>query len=110
VKASDETLAGYQAVHGRAAAFEGSDGRPYSAGVYSDDDPAPDGRYGAALLFIRWSQDQQPDGHLETDYLAFDKDPLEAEAAVGRLTLAEVKAHLDRLIERSSTGRGGVAS
>ena len=100
MKASDETLAGYQAVHGRAPAFEGSDGHAYSAGVFSDDDPAPDGRYGASLLFIRWSSDQQPEGHLETDYLAFSADALEAEAEVGRLTLSEVKAHLDRLIAR----------
>lgn len=98
MKAGDETLAGYQAVHGRAPAFEGSDGRAYSAGVFSDDDPAPDGSYGASLLFIRWSADQQPEAHLETDYIAHAAEPLEAEAAVGGLTLAEVKAHLDRLI------------
>lgn len=98
MKASDETLAGYQAVHGRAPAFEGSDGKAYSVGVFSDDELAADGRYGASLLFIRWSTDQQPDGHLETDYLAFAADPLEAEAQVAALTLAEVKHHLDRLI------------
>lgn len=102
MKASDETLAGYQAVHGRAPAFEGSDGRAYSVGVFSDDDPAPDGRYGASLLFIRWSADQQPDGHLETDHLAFATDPLRAEAEVADLTLAEVKRHLDRLITRQA--------
>ena len=44
--AEDDTLAGYHAVHGRAPAFEGVDGRAYSVGVFSDDDPAPDGRYG----------------------------------------------------------------
>ncbi len=98
--ADEETLAGYQAVHGRAPAFEGSDGRPYSVGVFSDDDPAPDGSFGAALLFIRWSKDNQPDGHLETDYLARATDAGEAEAALGRLTLAEVKVHLERLITR----------
>ena len=98
MKASDETLSGYQAVHGRAPAFEGTDGRAYSVGVFSDDDPGADGRFGASLLFIRWSPDQQPDGHLETEYLAFAKDPLEAEAQVAGLTLREIKAHLDRLI------------
>jgi len=98
VISGDGTLAGYQAVHGRAPAFEGSDGRAYSVGVFSDDDPGPDGRFGAALLFIRWSDTQQPDGHLESDYLAFSTEPVVAEAEVGRLTLAEVKAALDRLI------------
>lgn len=96
--ADDDTLSGYQAVHGRAPAFEGSDGRAYSVGVFSDDDPAPDGRYGAALLFLRWSDTQQPEGHLESEYLAFSADPNEAEASVGRMSLLEVKAVLDRLI------------
>jgi len=97
---NDDTLAGYQAVHGRAPAFEGPDGRAYSVGVFSDDDPAPDGRYGAALLFLRWSDTQQPEGHLESDYLAFAADPADAEAEVGRMTLTDVKATLDRLVTR----------
>ena len=98
MKASDEKLSCYPGTHGRAPAFEGTDGRAYSVGVFSDDDPGADGRFGASLLFIRWSQDQQPDGHLETAYLAFAMDPLEAEAQVAGLTLSEIKAHLDRLI------------
>ncbi len=106
MKAADDTIAGYAAVHGRPPGFEGSDGRPYSVGVFSDDDPGPDGRYGAALIFIRWAPDNAPDGHLESDYLAFDATPAEAEAAVGRLSLAEVKTILDRLIaEKSGTAR-----
>ena len=96
--AEDDTLAGYHAVHGRAPAFEGVDGRAYSVGVFSDDDPAPDGRYGAALLFIRWSADNAPDGHLESDYLARAVDPAAAEAEVGQLRLSDVKAILDQLI------------
>jgi hypothetical protein len=98
VIADDSTLAGYLAVHGRPPAFEGTDGRPYSVSVFSDDDAGPDGRYGAALLFIRWSADNEPEGHLETDYLVFATDPLAAEAELGRLTLQEVKAALDALI------------
>ena len=96
--AEDDTLAGYVTVHGRPPSFEGSDGRPYSVGVFSDDDPDVDGRYGAALLFIRWSADQQPDGHLETPYLARSPDPQAAEAALGKLTLAAIKQKLDALI------------
>ena len=101
--AEEDTLAGYHAVHGRAPAFEGSDGRPYSVGVFSDDDPDPEGRYGASLLFIRWSPDNAPDGHLESDYLARAVDPAAAEAAVGQLKLLEVKTILDHLI---ATSRG----
>ncbi len=100
---ADDTIAGYVAVHGRPPGFQGSDGRPYSVGVFSDDDPAPDGRYGAALIFIRWAPDNAPDGHLESEYLAFDATSTAAEAAVGRLTLSEVKGILDRLI----ASRGG---
>ncbi len=96
--ADDGTLGGYRAVHARPPAFEGCDGRPYSAGVFSDDDPAADGTYGAALLFIRWSATQEPDGHLESGYLSRAADPAAAEADVERLTLAEVKKHLDELI------------
>ena len=97
--ASDETtLRGYEEAHGRPPAFEGSDGRAYSAGIFSEDDPGPDGRFGAALIFIRWSSAQEPEGHLETELLSFDTDPQRAEAAVGRLSLHDVKRHLDRMI------------
>ena len=104
--AGDDTLAGYVAVHGRPPAFEGTDGRSYSVGVFSDDDPHPDGRYGAALLFLRWSEAAEPDGHLESDYLAYDRDAAVAEAAVARLSLLEVKRTLDALIaRRAAEGR-----
>ena len=92
------TLSGYVAVHGRPPAFEGVDGRAYSVGVFSDDDPGPDGRFGASLIFIRWSASQEPDGHLETEYLARADDAAVAEAEVGRMALEEVKAALDGLI------------
>lgn len=98
--AADDTLAGYVAVHGRAPAFEGVDGRAYSVGVFSDDDPAADGSYGASLLFVRWSPSQEPEGHLESAYLARAGDPATAEAAVGRMALEDVKATLDDLINR----------
>jgi hypothetical protein len=97
---SDETLGGYQVTHGRPPAFEGSDGRAYSAGIFSDDDAGADGTYGASLLFLRWSDRQEPDGHLESDYLARAADAAAAEQQVGKMTLAEVKAMLDQLIAR----------
>jgi hypothetical protein len=102
--ADDETLAGYQRVHGRPPAFEGSDGRAYSVGLFSDDDAGADGQFGASLLFIRWSEAQEPDGHLESDYLALAADAATAEAAVGALTLAEVKSALEQLIARREAG------
>ena len=95
---ADETLGGYQAVHGRPPAFEGSDGRSYSAGIFSEDTPGRDGRYGAAVIFVRWSPANEPDGHLETGFLAYDADPARAEEAVGRMVLLDAKRHLDGLI------------
>jgi len=98
VSVDEGSLGGYVTVHGRPPGFTGSDGRPYSVGVFSDDDPGPDGRYGAALLFIRWSAANAPDGHLESDYLAFSDSADAAEAEVGRLSLHDVKRILDALI------------
>jgi hypothetical protein len=101
----EETLGGYQAVHGRPPAFEGADGRSYSAGIFSEDAPGPDGRYGAAVIFVRWSASNEPDGHLETGFLAYDADASRAEHAVGLMTLVEAKRHLDGLIgERTREG------
>jgi len=98
VSASDDTLGGYAVLHGRPPGFTGSDGHPYSVGVFSDDDRGPDGRFGAALLFIRWSASNAPDGHLESDYLAFSDSAATAEAEVSQLSLHDVKRILDGLI------------
>lgn len=95
----DGTLGGYQRVHQRAPAFGGSDGQAYTVSTFVDDDPDPAGRYGAALLFIRWSEGgDRPVGHVETDYLAFGPNPDAALALVLDLSLEDVKAHLDRLL------------
>lgn len=96
----DDTLGGYQRVHQRAPAFGGPDGLAYTVATFVDDTPDTDGRYGAALLFLRWSTGgDRPSGHLETDYLAFGQTPDEALAPVLVLSLAAVKAHLDRCLE-----------
>jgi hypothetical protein len=88
-------------VHERAPAFGGADGRPYSVGTFVDETPDAQGRYGAALLFVRWSDaGDRPVGHLETEYLASGATPAEALAPLLALTLHELKHHLDRCIER----------
>lgn len=94
----DDTLGGYFKVHGRPPAFEGSDGRPYSVGVVSDDDAGPEGRFGAALLFVRWTDEGKPEGHLESDYLAWGTSPEEAERQVNGMSLLNIKQELDSLI------------
>ena len=106
----DTTLGGYQEVHRRPPAFGGADGRAYSVSAFADDVPDAAGRYGAALLFVRWGEvvGERPVGHVETDYLAFGRTPEEALAPVLALTLQEVKQHLDRCVTRS--GEPGVGS
>ncbi len=97
----DSTLGGYFDRHERPPAFEGSDGRAYSVALYVDDAPAEDGRFGAALLFVRWTAEgEHPEGHLETSYLAYGATPAEAEAGLRALTLWDVKTQLEAAIER----------
>lgn len=100
-------MGGYRRVHERAPAFGGVDGRAYSVGTFVDEAPDAEGRYGAALLFVRWSDaGDRPVAHLETDYLAWGTTPAEALAPLSALTLVEVKAHLDRCIELERRGKG----
>lgn len=87
-------------MHGRPPAFGAADGQAYSVATFADD-ASSNGRYGAALLFVRWGEDERPVGHLETDYLAFGATPDEALAPVLALTLEQVKAYLDQCVARS---------
>ena len=96
---SELTLGGYMALLGRAAAFGGSDGRAYSVGIVSDEDPDPQGRFGASLLFVRWTEaGDAPDGHAETPDLAWGRTAEEAEERLKALSLWDVKAALDEAI------------
>ncbi len=102
----DATLGGYFEVHERPPAFTGTDGRAYSVAVYVSDQPDEDGRFGAALLFVQWSESgDRPEGHLETDYLAFGETPAAAEASLRSLSLYDVKQHLDRLVNAGTEQR-----
>jgi hypothetical protein len=90
-------------VHQRPPAFGGSDGEAYTVATLVDDDPDDTGRFGAALLFVRWSSSgERAVGHLETEYLAFGGSPEDAEVSLLRLSLVEVKSYLDRCIERAA--------
>lgn len=98
----DSTLGGYLDKHGRPPAFEGADGRAYSAEEFVDEHPGEDGRFGAALLFVRWSESgERPVGHLETPYLVYGSTAEEARTEVRALTLHELKAQLDRAVAES---------
>jgi len=103
------TIGGYMKAHARPAAFEGSDGLSYSVAIDADpaDDPAHP--YAAYFLFLRWRRmgEQGVEGHLESDYLCWDDSPESAIELLGRWSLAEVRALLERLIaERTATAQG----
>jgi hypothetical protein len=96
------TLGGYMAKHDRAAAFTGSDGQPYSVGLFVEDEPDSAGRYAASLLFVRWSQSgERPLGHVETGVLAWGPTPEMAETRLLALSLYDVKAALDEAITKA---------
>lgn len=98
-KGDPNTIGGYMAVHNRPAAFEGSDGSSYSVEIVSDVGNDEEHPFGAYLLFVRWrANNPVAIGHLETDFLALGNKEEEVRAAVGKLTLNEVKTLLDKLI------------
>jgi hypothetical protein len=96
----DETLRGYVEAHHCPPAFRGADGVSYTAEIIVDEEPDETKQFGAAVLFIRWSMNSdQPNGHLETAYLAYGETRDQVKVAVENLTLYELKENLDRLIE-----------
>lgn len=99
---SELTLGGYMEKHDRAAAFGGSDGQAYSVAIYVEDEPDERDRFGAALLFVRWSPaGDRPVGHVETETLAWGRTREEAADRLRSLSLYDVKAALDEAIART---------
>jgi len=100
---TDETLGGYQAVHGRAAAFTGCDGEPYTAAVETDEAGGPGGLSSAYFVFVRWAQTGTAVmGHVETPDLVTAATPDNARAALEALPLARVREILDETIRRKA--------
>ena len=102
----DSTLGGYLAVHGRAAAFEGCDGEPYTVAVETD--RSHEGDWAAYLVFVRWAQTGTAVmGHLETDDLASAESEDAARSALEALPLTEVRHILDETIRRRADEAAG---
>lgn len=100
------TIGGYTAVHGRPAAFEGTDGLSYSVEIVTSvtgDDERP---WGAYLLFVQWGRigGTSPSGHLETEFLAEADTEDDAKAVVGAYTLSEVRGVLHTMIAERAGG------
>ena len=97
----DTTLGGYAAVHGRAAAFEGCDGEPYTAAADVDESGDPERPWAAYLVFVRWARSGSAImGHLETPDLVAAATEAEARGEVEALPLHEVRRILDETIRR----------
>ncbi len=100
------TIGGYTAVHGRPAAFEGSDGLSYSVEIATAPTGDVERPWGAYLLFVQWSRigATSPIGHLESEFLAESDSEADARAVVGALTLAQVRGVLHALIAERQGG------
>jgi hypothetical protein len=100
------TIGGYAAVHGRPAAFEGSDGFSYSVEIVTARTGNAVNQWGAYLLFVQWNRigAASPSGHLETDFVAESDDEADARAIVGALSLGQVRGVLHALISARSGG------
>ena len=100
------TIGGYAAVHGRPAAFEGTDGLSYSVEIVTSPTGDAERPWGAYLLFVQWSRmgGTSPVGHLETDFLAEADTEADARAIVGALSLGQVRAALHALIAERAGG------
>lgn len=96
----DTTLGGYAAVHGRAAAFEGGDGEPYTVAMETELSEEGGGWVGY-LIFLRWSQTGSAVmGHMETGDLARGRTETEARGALEALPLGRVREILEEEIAR----------
>lgn len=96
----DTTLGGYPAVHGRAPAFEGYDGEPYTVAVETEVADEGEG-WVSYLVFLRWSDTGSAVmGHLETGDLEHGADEREARDRLEAYSLARVRDILNAEIRR----------
>ena len=100
------TVGGYAAVHGRPAAFEGSDGFSYSVEILSDEEHTRDEPWGAYFFFVKWTRigASTPEGHLESDVLVRGNTEAEVRDRLGAWSLSETTRVLNELIARAPTG------
>jgi hypothetical protein len=99
--ADESTLGGYAAIHGRAAAFLGGDGEPYTVAVETEETGDAAAPWVGYLVFLRWAQTGSTVmGHLVTPDLVSAEAEADARAALDGLTLRQVRALLDEAIRQ----------
>ncbi|MCC7054179.1 MAG: hypothetical protein IT355_13015 [Gemmatimonadaceae bacterium] len=98
------TIGGYALVHGRPAAFEGSDGFSYSVELCVDQVNDAGTQWAAYLMFLRWRRigASGVDGHLETDYLTRAGSQAAACDALGAFPLQAARACLEQRIAETA--------
>ena len=98
------TIGGYARVHGRPAAFEGSDGYSYSVELAVDQVNDAGTLWAAFLLFLRWRRigASGVEGHLETDYLTRATTQTAAREALGAFPLQQVRDLLEQRISETA--------
>ena len=98
------TIGGYALVHGRPAAFEGSDGFSYSVELSVDQVNDAGTQWAAYLLFLRWRRIGEPgvEGHLETDYLTRAATAAAAREALGAFPLQAARGFLEQRIAETA--------
>jgi hypothetical protein len=79
----------------------------YSVEIVVDETEIPGRPFGAYLMFLRWRRigTQGIEGHLETDYLSYGPTEDAARAAIGAMTLSDVKAVLEQLIREQAANK-----
>ena len=106
-KGDENTIGGYMAVHDRPAAFEGSDGEPYTVDIEVEE--LDDGGFASFLLFVRWAATGAGImDHRESDDIAVTSTEQAARDAALALPLERVKKLLDDAIERRRQDEEGV--
>jgi hypothetical protein len=100
------TVGGYAAVHGRPAAFEGSDGFSYSVEILADEDRDERAPWGAYFFFVKWTRigASTPEGHPESAIVTRAGTEADARDHAGAMKLNEVKRILDDLIASAPGG------
>ncbi len=103
--ADDTTLGGYIGVHGRAPAFDGVDGAPYTVAVETERTDDGTARWIGFLIFLRWAETGTAImGHLETEDLVEGGSEAAVRSALESLPLSRVKAILDETILHKQQG------
>ena len=79
----------------------------YSVEIVVDETEIPGRPFGAYLMFLRWRRigTQGIEGHLETDDLSYGPTEDAARAAIGAMTLSDVKAVLEQLIREQAANK-----